>query len=182
MKQVYYEILNELKEVAKKIDDKQIEAFVQDIQPEKRIFVTGDGRSGLMGKAFAMRLMHAGYQVFVVGETITPSFNKDDVLVVISGSGNTKSSLVSAEQAHKLGTKLLLVTAASKSQLGELADSVVRLPAATKQRLLEEPNTIQPLGNQFDQSVHLFLDSVVILLTKDKANINDYMKNQHANY
>jgi len=56
------------------------------------------------------------------------------------------------------------------------------VPAATKKRRPEEPNTIQPLGNQFDQSVHLLLDSIIIhaLHEGEKADYNQ-MTNRHAN-
>jgi D-arabinose 5-phosphate isomerase GutQ len=43
-----------------------------------------------MGRAFAMRLMHLGATSFVVGETITPSIQENDVFVAISGSGKTE--------------------------------------------------------------------------------------------
>jgi len=36
----------------------------------------GVGRSGLIGRAFAMRLMHLGFEVYVLGETITPAVEK----------------------------------------------------------------------------------------------------------
>lgn len=167
--------------VAEELEEKQIENFSDTINQGNRIFVAGEGRSGLMGKAFAMRLMHAGYDVFVKGETITPSIQKDDVLVAISGSGNTTSILSTSEQAKKSGATLLLVTTAIDSDLGQLSDRVVRVPAATKHRRQEEPATMQPMGNQFDQSVHILLDAIVIALTQSRDNINDYMKQQHAN-
>ncbi len=37
-----------------------------------RIFVTGLGRTGLMARGFAMRLMHLGRRVYHVGDVITP--------------------------------------------------------------------------------------------------------------
>ena len=41
-----------------------------------RIFVYGAGRSGLVAKAFAIRLVHLGFQTFVIGETITGPVQK----------------------------------------------------------------------------------------------------------
>lgn len=181
MKKIHLQILEELKAVAEELNDKQIANFMDELTKAKRIFITGEGRSGLMGKAFAMRLMHAGFNVFVRGETITPSIQSGDALVVISGSGNSKAFLVTAEQVKKTGAKLLLVTTNVDSEIGKVADVVIKISAATKNRLPEEPETIQPMGNQFDQSVHILLDAIVISLTQNQENINEYMKKQHAN-
>ncbi|MBP1950495.1 6-phospho-3-hexuloisomerase [Virgibacillus litoralis] len=181
MKKTHLKILEELKQVAEQLDDNQIESFSNKLNKAERIFVAGEGRSGLMGKAFAMRLMHAGYDVFVKGETITPSIQKNDVLVEISGSGNSTSLLSAAQQVKKSGATLLLVTTAPDSELGHLADETIRVPAATKLRRPKEPVTIQPMGNQFDQSVHILLDAVVISLTQSRDDINHYMKEQHEN-
>lgn len=181
MKKTHLKILEELKQVGEQLDDSQIESFSNKLHKADRIFVAGEGRSGLMGKAFAMRLMHAGYDVFVKGETITPSIQKNDVLVEISGSGNSTSLLSAAQQVKKSGATLLLVTTTTDSELGHLADETIRVPAATKLRRPEEPATIQPMGNQFDQSVHILLDAVVISLTQSRDDINYYMKKQHEN-
>ncbi|WP_099156975.1 6-phospho-3-hexuloisomerase [Virgibacillus ndiopensis] len=181
MKRVHLEILEELKEVAEQLDDSQIKSSMVTLSKANRIFVAGEGRSGLMGKAFAMRLMHAGYHVFVKGETVTPSIQEGDVLVAISGSGSTTSILLTAEQAAKVGAKILLVTTNENSVIGETAHEVIRVPAATKSRQPVETATMQPMGNQFDQSVHILLDAIVISLIQGRDNINDYMKEQHAN-
>lgn len=181
MKKIHLGILEELKQVAEQLEDTQIESFSSKVNQAKRVFVAGEGRSGLMGKAFAMRLMHAGFNVFVKGETITPSIRKGDVLVAISGSGNTASIISNAKQAKNSGADILLVTTAADSDLGKLADEIIRIPAATKYKCLEETPTMQPMGNQFDQCVHILLDAIVIVLTQSRENINDYMRDQHEN-
>ncbi|MGP4079043.1 SIS domain-containing protein [Pseudalkalibacillus sp. R45] len=120
MKQIHLQILDELRQVAERLDDEQIKPFIEELRKADRIFVSGEGRSGLMGKAFAMRLMHCGYTVFVTGETITPSIKGGDVLVSISGSGNTKAVKIAAEQAKSIGANLLLVTTKEDSEIGRL--------------------------------------------------------------
>ncbi|WP_143800270.1 SIS domain-containing protein, partial [Oenococcus oeni] len=81
------QVLQEITTVMDDVDEKQLQAVEKIISKEKRIFVLGAGRSGLMAKGFAMRLMHIGYTVYVIGETITPSIAAGDVLVSVSGSG-----------------------------------------------------------------------------------------------
>ena len=61
----------------------------------------GAGRSGLVAKAFAMRLMHLGFTAYVVGETITPAMRPKDLLVIFSGSGRTKTIADIAETARE---------------------------------------------------------------------------------
>lgn len=45
-----------------------------------RRFFSGQGRSGLIAQVVAMRLMHAGYAVHVVGEASAPAISRGDML------------------------------------------------------------------------------------------------------
>ena len=83
-KEVAYTAAIELAETLKKIDQKQIDQLATSIKQAKRIFVSGAGRSLLMLKGLAMRLMHLGYEVYVVGEVTTPAFLSEDLLIVAS--------------------------------------------------------------------------------------------------
>lgn len=161
------------------VDEEEAVQFSNELMSAKRIFVCGEGRSGFMGKAFAMRLMHADYKVFVIGETITPSIQEGDLFVAISGSGETSSIYQLVKTAKKIGANVQLVTVNRNSSIGKVADGVLVVPAATKYRLPSESPTIQPLGNQFDQSVHLLLDAIIISTLKNTSN--EELRNRHAN-
>lgn len=182
MKQITDKIANEVKQVLDQIEEKETKALAGEIQRGQRIFISGTGRSGLAGKMFAMRLMHSGYHVYAVGETITPSIAEEDLLIIISGSGTTESLEQYAKQAKQTGARLALVTTNKHSSIGELSDCAVRIPAATKKRLETEPETIQPLGSQFDQSAHLLLDVVIVYLLEQREKKHDTSLNRtHAN-
>ena len=84
-------ILEELMENAKQIRQEELEQFADKIQEGSRIFVAGAGRSGFVARAFSNRLMHLGLTVYFVGEPTTPSIQKGDLLVIVSGSGETGS-------------------------------------------------------------------------------------------
>ena len=71
------------------LDKAQTSAFFQRMLAAQRVYVAGAGRSGLIARAFAMRLLHLGFDVYVVGETVTPALQPGDTLVVFSGSGET---------------------------------------------------------------------------------------------
>ena len=63
-----------------------------------------------MGKSFAMRMMHMGIDAYVIGETVTSTFTQDDLLIIGSGSGETKSLIPIAQKAKELGGKVGVVT------------------------------------------------------------------------
>jgi D-arabinose 5-phosphate isomerase GutQ len=65
-------ILAEVRQVLERMDDGQLERLAAGLLAAPRVFVTGEGRSGFMAKAFAMRLAHLGLPVAVLGETTTP--------------------------------------------------------------------------------------------------------------
>lgn len=174
-------VANEILNVLSNVNNDEALLLSQELTQAKRVFVSGEGRSGLMGKAFAMRLMHGGFNVYVIGETITPSIEEGDLLITISGSGSTGSLMQFATKANEVGATNFLVTTNRESKIAKISDGVLVIPAATKYRLPSEPETIQPLGNQFDQSVHLLLDAIIIFTLNDNENVNDAMVKRHAN-
>ncbi|MBT2600309.1 6-phospho-3-hexuloisomerase [Oceanobacillus sp. ISL-73] len=164
MKQKINTIAREIQEVLGQVIEAEVIELAEGIQQAPRVFIAGTGRSGLVGKMFGMRLMHSGYQIYIVGETNTPSLESNDLLLLISGSGGTTSLLNYANKAKEIDAKVGLVTTNKESSIGSQSDYIVRVPAATKKRLSQEPDTIQPLGSQFDQSAHLLLDAIVVYL------------------
>ena len=71
------EVMNEISQVMAKVDEQQLQKILPLFTKQRRIFVRGAGRSGFQAKSFAMRLMHLGYEVYVLGETITPVCKKE---------------------------------------------------------------------------------------------------------
>ncbi|WP_077623285.1 6-phospho-3-hexuloisomerase [Sediminibacillus massiliensis] len=182
MKQITGTIAREIAEVLERVDPAESEKLAEELQRANRIFIAGTGRSGLVGKVFGMRLMHSGYPVYVVGETVTPSIEPEDILLIISGSGSTENLKYYAKKAKEVGAQVALVTTNKESAIGQMSDCHLVIPAATKKRLPSEPDTIQPLGSQFDQSAHLLLDAVMVYLLqnyeqRDQASLNK----KHAN-
>ena len=116
---------SKIRAISKSISDEMVQNFLTELLHAKRIYVMGAGRSGLVAKAFAMRLMHLGFAAFVVGETITPALNKDDVMVVFSGSGKTKTVADIAETAKEIGAHICLITSNADSRIGKIADCTV---------------------------------------------------------
>jgi 6-phospho-3-hexuloisomerase len=176
------EVIGELDRTLAAISPQDAEHLVDRIISAKRIFLTGAGRSGLAVRAFAMRLMHMGFGAYVVGETITPGIKADDLLVIGSGSGATASLVATAEKAKKIGASVALVTIFPESRIGELADSVVKIPAPTPKADGEAQfASVQPMGSLFEQSLLIFFDIIVMRLMAKKALDEKTMFERHAN-
>lgn len=175
------EIIEELERTAHQLTDEEAEKLVNQIIDAKKVFVAGAGRSGLMAKSFAMRMMHMGIDAYVVGETITPNLEKDDILIVGSGSGETKSLVSMAEKAKGIGAAVALITIAPDSTIGRLADITIKIPAQVKSETNGEKVTIQPMGSLFEQSLLLFFDAVILRFMNKKGLDSQTMYGRHAN-
>lgn len=174
-------VLGELTGVLDAVDSASVAALATRLQQAGRVFVAGEGRSGFMAKAFAMRLTHLGLRVHVVGETTTPAVADGDTLVAVSGSGTTAGTVRTAEQAVRVGASVHAVTTAPDSPLAALADATLVLPAATKYRRPGEAASIQPLSSLFDQATHLVLDVVALRLAHLRDVDNEQARAAHAN-
>jgi 6-phospho-3-hexuloisomerase len=174
-------IIAEIETVLNKIEEENIVETAMSLALGKRIFVVGEGRSGLMAKSFAMRMMHLGATAYVVGETITPSMSAGDMLVAVSGSGTTNNVVWVAEKAKELGCTVIGVTTDEQSQLGRCASELVHIPAATKYRRDGEAASIQPLGSLFDQCVHLVLDAICLEFAGIKEVDSSRALHMHSN-
>jgi 6-phospho-3-hexuloisomerase len=174
-------VLQEMTSVLAKVSRDEVAALADRLDAAPRVFVSGEGRSGFMAKAFAMRLMHLGLPVHVVGETTTPSVAKRDVVVAVSGSGTTAGTVRVAEQAVEVGATVHAVTTDPDSPLARHAEVVVTVPAATKHRRAGEAATIQPLSSLFDQATHVVLDVVCLELAQRRGVDNAAARAAHAN-
>jgi 6-phospho 3-hexuloisomerase len=95
-------ILEENRRLLQSLSDEAVEDFISRIEAASSIFCSAQGRSGYVLRCFCMRLMHLGYRVYFCGETITPAIGKGDMLVVLSGSGETASTFDSMQIAKSV--------------------------------------------------------------------------------
>ena len=178
--------------IADEIDYSEVKTLVTDIlaaqQNHKRLFVMGAGRSGLVVKGFAMRLMHLGFNVYVVGETVTPAVETDDLLIVISGSGETKSINEMSALAKAKGTRLAAVTSNRDSTLGTISDAIVVVKGRTKasgmdfmeRQVVGSHISFAPLGTMFEISTMVFLDGIIAALMEITKKSEEDLKKKHA--
>jgi len=166
--------------------------FLSEIQSAERIYVMGAGRSGLVAKAFAMRLMHLGFIAYVVGETITPAMRQNDLLVIFSGSGRTKTIADIAETAKEIGGRIALITSNRDSRISRMADVIVIIENQRDQvrdetaefeirQMTGEHKSFAPLGTLFETAAMVFADACISRLMEVSMIDEKELKNRHAN-
>ena len=174
-------VCQEIRFVLGKVEEDEVEAFVDDILKADRLFFIAVGRVMLMLQAFAKRFKHLGLDSYVVGETTVPGIQKRDLLVAGSGSGETLTTVNVARLAKKYRAKVALITSSSRSTLKGLSDVSVRIPCPTKLRLPGEIPSKQPMTNLFEQSLLIFCDCVCMII-QDRLNVSEKeMWGVHAN-
>ncbi len=145
-----------------------------------RVFVHGAGRSGLALRMTAMRLMHLGLDVHVVGEATAPAVRQGDVLLVASGSGTTGGIVQAARTAADVGARVLAVSTTDDSPLSAIADTTLVLPAATKTDRSGTASA-QYAGSLFEQAVVLLGDALFHALWQRSGRSADELWPRHAN-
>jgi len=187
------EILHGISEAMSGLDLSQVEGMLEALllarAEGRKVLVVGTGRSGLVGRAFAMRLMHLGFNIYVMGETITPAIGDGDLVLIISGSGSTTLPVTMAGMAKRLEASVLAVTSHSDSPLGRTADHVVVVSGRKRmareeeyhsRQLLGEHEPLAPMGTLFEDSCMVFLDSVIAELMARLGTSEEEMKRKHA--
>jgi 6-phospho-3-hexuloisomerase len=181
LKAAFEEILHENECILKQLDETVIAELLERLMISPHIFVTGKGRSGLIARCFAMRLMHLGLKTYVVDETITPAIRPCDLLIACSGSGETEETCQAAEKAHKIGAQTVAITADASSRLALVASSVIVLPTPHKRSANAACHSIQYAGSLFEQSTLLLCDGVVLLAMRAWQASTVELADRHAN-
>lgn len=171
----------DLESTLKQINQREVETLVNDILEAEHIYVTAAGRSLLVMRCFAMRLMQIGIASYVVGDTCTPAFSCNDLLVTASSSGETSATVNVAKKAKLLGGKVASFTIKPESSLGKISDHTICIHGFSHiyQDEIKEPTL--PGGCLFEQSVLLLSDSLIIPLTARLGEDMDIIFERHAN-
>lgn len=186
----FKKILKSVEKAVKGVTAESTEQVLNKVAESSSIFVFGAGRSGLVGKAFAMRLVHLGKTVHFVGESTMPAITHKDVLIVISGSGKTSSVHLLAEAASEQGATVICITSEKDSPIGQLANMIIEIPIAREsskeddylaRQLVAKELSPTPLGTLFELSAMLYLDSLVPALMEKLRISETFMQKKHSN-
>lgn len=187
------EIISGIKRAIDELNPDEVECFIQLLlgARDKKIFVIGMGRSGFVGRAFALRLMNLGFNVYFLGETITPAAGKGDLLIAISGTGTTKIVLTASAAAKEIGATVVAITSFPESPLGQMADLTIAIKGRTKagwpkeedylaRQLMGEKEPLTPLGSIFENNCMVFLDSLIVELMHRMGSTEEDLRRRHA--
>lgn len=170
-------IIEKISGVLEATDPTYDERLTQMLDEASRVFVAGAGRSGLVARFFAMRLMHGGYDAYVVGEIVTPSIRKGDLFIVISGSGETETMIAFTKRAKEQGARIVLLSTKSSSTIGDMADFVCQVGNAEQYGKVVG----MPMGTTFELSTLIFLEATIAHIIHEKGIPEEEMRTRHAN-
>ncbi len=139
-------------------------------------FVYGAGRSGIVGRAFAMRLVQTGLTAYVIGESVTPIVKRGDAVFILSGQGESYSSIQTANIVRREGAELIVLTARAGSKLAHAATVLLTLEFA------EDPDRPRyaPLGTLFEAASLRLTDGLIAELMAVRGESEASMRRRHA--
>lgn len=170
-------ILDRLTTILSETDNSNTAKLLKLIDEAGRIFIGGAGRSLLVSRFFAMRLVHAGYNVNMIGEIVTPAIKAGDLLVLVSGSGGTETLLPFVKKAKSVGAKLVVISMKKSSPMADAADLTIQIGNDSSFPLTKG----MPMGSQFELSTLLFLEAVIGDIIEAKNLTEEGMRAIHAN-
>lgn len=142
-----------------------IDMIVRTYAKNYMIFIYGAGRSGFIGRCFAQRLMHLGIKSCFISDAVTYRYHSYDLLIIISGSGETTSPLALVQKAKKIGGKIVLITGNPYSTMGKSSDLIIQIEGKRKDKAINE-ETLAPYTTLFDIAALTILDSIGGILMK----------------
>lgn len=173
-------IAGELDATLRRVDASELERVADLVSSANRVFVHGAGRSGIALRGTAMRLMHLGLTVHVVGDATTPAIGAGDVLLTASGSGTTSGIVAAAQAAREAQARVAVITTAPESPLGDAASAVLVVPAAAKLDRSGDASA-QYAGSLFEQAVGVLGDALFHTLWQRSGLSADDLWPRHSN-
>jgi 6-phospho 3-hexuloisomerase len=159
-----------------RIDPTAIARAVELLARAPQIFVYGAGRSGIIGRAFAMRLVQTGLRAYVIGESVTPIVRKGDAVFILSGQGESSSSIQTANIVRREGAELIVVTGKAGSKLAHTASHLLVLDLPED---ADRPR-VAPLGTLFESASLRLTDALIASLMVARGETETSMRRRHA--
>ena len=175
------------KSVFSKLDEKVLNEVVSLILSVKKIYVLGIGHSGFFGKILSMKLNHVGLRAYTVFDEINPPFEKDDLFIAISQSGQTKTIIALAEKARNLGGKVLGISSASDSALTKISDVLLKVDKRAENvsfsalASIGEKQHENLSGTLFGFNIYVLFYALVIMIAEQRGETAESIDGRHAN-
>lgn len=175
-------ILEELDDVLRRVDEAEVTKLCDALLGARLISCFALGREGLALRGFAMRLMHIGFNVAMVGDVTAPPVGKGDVFLVACGPGRLATTEALAAIARRDGATIVVVTAQPGAPLPSSADVALTIPAQT---LADDRGgaggSRQAMGSAFEQGMWILFDALVPRLQAARGQSLDDLRARHQN-
>lgn len=154
--------------LASRLDDQFVAAVELLSRKHSRVIVTGMGKSGLVGRKIAATLSSCGTPALYIhpaeaGHGDLGMIVKDDIMIAISYSGETKEISYLLEFVKRIGIKLIGITGNKNSKLAKYSDIVLE----TKVEKEAGPADVVPTASS--TAALAMGDALAIALMKKKA-------------
>ncbi len=181
--ELYKEILNEYSKVFEAVDKDSMRDFIETVKKHDRIFAIGVGREGMATKGFAMRLMHMGKEVHWIWDDTTPAIEKGDLLIATLGDGKIGHIDYIVRRAKEAGAMIYVVTGDPNGETAATqADKVFFVPAKVYRGTAEVVDSVQPMGNLFEQCLFILFDMIVMMIVDETQGLSfEKMSMRHRN-
>ncbi|HTW55869.1 MAG TPA: SIS domain-containing protein [Thermoplasmata archaeon] len=159
-----------------RVDREAVARALEILGRAPQVFVYGAGRSGIVGRAFAMRLVQAGLRAYVIGESVTPIVGPGDAVFIVSGQGESYSSIQTANIVRREGAQLIVLTSRPGSKIAHTASLLILI------EFEEDPERprLAPLGTLFESACLRLTDGLIAELVRARGETEESMRRRHA--
>jgi 6-phospho-3-hexuloisomerase len=170
----------ELEGVFARVNPDQLEVLAKEIIAARRIVCYGAGREGLMMQAIAMRLMHAGFQSYVVGEMVTPRVGEGDLFLASAGPGHFPTIETLLRVAREASGRTIVISAQPAQASQMPVDVLIHLPAQTMADVAAG-RSVLTMGTHYETALLLFGDFLVLRLLELTQQKREDMYTRYTN-
>lgn len=165
---------------------KFIELLYDGLINKRKFFLLASGRSAFILQCFATRLVHLGADVYVVTNLASiPSLTKNDILIVLSGSGTT-AIVVSLLKSYVNSIKpygIISITSHPETIIGRIGDITIKLKGRSKRDKIDfndDTALLTPEGTAFEQVAFTYLDAIIAELAVKCGRTNEDLLKRHS--
>ncbi|MCK4445338.1 MAG: SIS domain-containing protein [Thermoplasmata archaeon] len=168
-------ILKEVERILSGNHRAKVKEVIDLIIKAENMFVYGVGRSGLVAKGFAIRLVQLGLSVYFIGDIATPIVDDKSLVLVVSATGETMSAIQTANICRRVGADVVVITAKPHSKLAHAGNIIFSL----RTEVTDESKKRAPLGTLFEDAAMILLDGIVAELMEKMGQDDKSMRSRH---
>ncbi len=172
----YRYILKEVEKILSSDHKEMVGEVIKCIMNAEKIFVYGVGRSGLVVKGFAIRLVQLGLQVYFIGDIATPIVDDKSLVLLVSATGETMSAIQTANICRRVGADVVVITSKPHSKLAHAGNVVFTLSTDTT----DDSRRLAPLGTLFEDASMILLDGIIAELMAKMEQDDKSMRSRHS--